>query len=333
MPEVKTFLDKSRELMETKLFNMPEGMVPNPPPEEVESPVLEEEVQEPVVDEQPPAKEETPEEKEFKNPHAYIRRLERDRSVLEERSSKLLELVEQLSKTERKEAEASAAVAEETGKAPDPDTDPFGAVFYQLNKLQQQINGMSKKEETVEVEEKFKQAVVTADRMVQEVAKEDPDQYGAALVHLGKIVLENIADENPSLTEKQILQLAEVTIIKKKLDWLSSGKNPGIEFLRLARRYGFKWEGKRAEGEAPTKKEQKVAVDARKLVQQEKAQESKTRTIKPGGGVAPQSGKDLRRMDATDFQRYVIEKQKAGQMTGRAGNVPLREVLAGKELR
>lgn len=189
-------------------------------------------------------------------------------------------------------------------------------MFYQLRQLKKELKEISKKEEVDDNKVKFEKAMAAADSMVAEVAKEDPKQYGAALVHLGRIVLENIADENPQLTEKQIIQLAEATIIKKKLEWLASGRNPGIEFLKLSRRYGFRWEGEQPE-EDPGKRAVAAAKSAKEQIKDEKKTATKTRTIPAGGGVPPQTGRELGRMSTTEFRRYVEDKQKSGQLSGR----------------
>lgn len=317
------------EDIQGRLFSVPEGAIIEEPEAEVaETP--EKETEEVVPDKKETDGAEEPELKEYKNPHAYIRVLERDKSILEDRMTEVLGLLNNLSKAERSEARESAKEAEDAGVAPDPREDPLGALYFELKSLKDKLTRIEQKETEQTTGTQVREALKRADQLVATEAQANPEVYTAAMIHLGQVLLESLADDNPKLTQKELLKVADDTLQAQKLKWMHEGKNPGVEFMRMSRRYGFR-PPEKTEERKPVKTEEKPTKDPKTVVQEAKDRESKTRAIVNRDSESrPSSGRDILKMDVNTFQRWMLDQQQKGNLSGRGGTAPVREILRGK---
>lgn len=312
-----------------RLFSVPEGaIIEEPEVEAAETP--EKETEEVVPEKRETEVEGEPELKEYKNPHAYIRVLERDKSILEDRMTEVLGLLNNLSKAERSEARESAKEAEDAGVAPDPKEDPLGALYFELKSLKDKLTRIEQKETEQTTGTQVREALKRADQLVATEAQANPEVYTAAMIHLGQVLLESLADDNPKLTQKELLKVADDTLQAQKLKWMHEGKNPGVEFMRMSRRYGFR-PPEKTEERKPVKTEERPPRDPKVVVQEAKDRESKTRAIVNRDSESrPSSGRDILKMDVNTFQRWMLDQQQKGNLSGRGGTAPVREILRGK---
>lgn len=324
MPTAEFTEDGQAINWEPEVENTKEVIAEVPPPptaEEVQ------EVQEEAAEAATPVTQDADDQtKEYKNVYARARILERDNAILSERLNIILQNMQQVPQQQQQAAMQRAEEGE-----PDPELDPIGAMMYQIKSINARLDRSQYEQMQAAARGSRQQQLAYADSMIRQTAVQNPDMFNAAILHLAQIVQDQIEDEHPEMTERERLGLVQSAIEDQKLKWISSGKNPGEEYLKRAKRFGFKWEDKAPQA-APAKK-----ADAREQIRQEKERDQRGRTIgtvKGAPAKAPMSSSAIRKMNDDQFNRWIDSSLKDGSLTvepGRYGKTPsFSQLLPGK---
>lgn len=293
---------------------------------EVPEEVVEEVVEEAQEAAAPVTQEAEDQTKEYKNVYARARILERDNALLNERLNIILQNMQQVP-----QAQQQAAMQRAEDAAPDPELDPIGAMMYEIKSIRNDLAQSKYEQMQAAVRGSRQQQLAHADSMIRQTAAQNPDMFNAAILHLAQIVQDQIEDEHPEMTERERLGMVQQAIEAQKLDWISKGKNPGEEYLKRAKRFGFKWEAEPAKPAAQKKQ------DPREQIRQEKERDTRSRTIGTVKGAPAKpvmSSSAIRKMNDDQFNRWIDASVKDGSLTieaGRYGKTPsFSQLLPGK---
>lgn len=266
---------------------------------------------------------------DFKNPQAYARRLERDNRIL---LSRLEQAAIALEETRRMGLQPQQPQPQD--EEIDEAIDPVGKILAEIKSIKGELARNKAEKENLGQINTVQRALAAADNMISEVAAKDPQQFVAAVAHLAAIVKDDIEERFPDKTEKEQLRIADAAIKKMKLDWMAEGKNPGVEYMRRAYRFGFRWNGA-----PPAQKESKPSqparpVDARDKIRRDIDRDNKSRSIGNLDGSAPKgqkTGRDFLKMTELEFDNYLDEQMEAGGLRNRRGRTPkVSDILPGK---
>lgn len=281
------------------------------PPEAVEAP-SEAEVTEAVQEVATP---QPLQEKQYVNAAARARILERDNRVLQDRLNALVNAIS----VQQQQPQVQQQVQSE----PDIQEDPVGALYHEIKTIK------AKLEENERVQMQRAQAgsvqskLAYADNMIRQFAAQDPAQFNEATTYLAKIVQEQMEEEYPDATEDERLGMVAQTIAQQKLKWVQEGKNPGLEYYKRAKRFGFHWEGPKPV--TPAQAAATAEVDARAQIKAEKAKDQKAASLGKTVGAPPKRGRDVAKMSENEFHTWLSTAVKSGEMRvepGRTGKTP-----------
>jgi hypothetical protein len=292
---------------------MPEEAVQETPVEEIVT----------TEEEKVEQKQEPESDKEFVNPHARARVLERNNRILQDRVNLLTEKFLEIAETQG--ASRAESAVDETDD--DWTANPLDVIRRELTDLKGKLIENEKRQEqnrTVAAQnEGYVKAVRTADALIQDKLREDPDGVKSALLYLGGVIREEIIDDNPDLTDNELMIEAEKRINSFKIKCLREGRNPADEFIKRAKRYGYK----------PEKKVVSDSGDAKEQITKEKERDSKSRTISTIEGSSPKTRPNFAKLRDGEFDRIVNEGIKSGKMRRAPGafrTPPMRDLIPHK---
>jgi hypothetical protein len=145
--------------------------------------------------------------------------------------------------------------------------------------------------------------------------------------YLAGIMMEEMADEYPHLTDEEIVAELGRQATARKIQWARTGKNPGLELVKLAQRRGWRYEAAQGQQQAQPERQQ---ADPRQQVQQRKQQAAKARTISTvRGGGAASKGLTAKKLMALDDDAFEDQVRHLAKAQGRR-KLPMSELLKGK---
>ena len=288
--------------------------------ENVEQPVAETEAAEDVAVSTEQIKEE---EKEFKNPQARARYLERENRVLEERLNLAMSAMAQITAAQR----AGEEVEQPEGIEVDEDAweaNPLGVIRNELKSLKQKLEENEQRQTYVAASTDVNSAINTANRLLADKLSENREVFEGAYIHLFKVVEGEVADEMPGLTERERFNEVGNRLNLIKLAAIKAGRNPADDFIRKSKRFG--WKEPVAGNEDG---------DAREQIKAERKKSEGSRTLSTMDGASPKARVDYTKMNKEEFNRAVDEGLKSGRFK-REGNSyrtpPMRDLLPANKL-
>jgi hypothetical protein len=265
------------------------------------------------------------EEKEFKNPQARARYLERENRVLEGRVEQLAtafqQLVNQVQNAGEVEQPAEVDASEDEWAA-----DPLGVIKKEILALKRQINENDQRQSFHTQTNTVSSALSSANAMLAARLEEDRPTYESAYLHLFQVVDGEVADELPNATQRE--RYAEVTnrLNLMKLAAINAGRNPADDFVRKSKRFGWV---------APKKGEEGDGEDAREQIRSAKKKTEGARSLSTLEGGSPKARVDYTKLKDTEFNKALDDGLKAGRFR-REGNSyrtpPMRDLLPARLL-
>lgn len=289
---------------------------------------VEETVEETTVEEvEVPAVEEVAEEeKEFKNPQARARYLERENRALEGRIEQLAGALQQIVAAQSGGQEAEIPEVEDASEE-ELTADPLGVIYKKLKSLERQLAENEQRQSFHAQNTSIAGALERANQMLASKLEEDRPTYESAYIHLFQVVEGEVADEAPNMTQRE--RYAEVTnrLNAMKLASIRANRNPADDFIRKSKRFG--WVPPKArdgeEGE----------VDAKEQIRNAKKKTEGNRTLSTMEGGTPRIKVDFSKLKDREFNKAIDDAIKAGKFK-REGNAyrtpPMRDLLSAKQL-
>ena len=274
-------------------------------------------------------------DKEFKNPHARARYLEKqleqektDSEILARRLQWVLESVPEMV--------AKSVAPQKEEPAEEVDLDPITVILKKIDGLGNKLNEIENKSVTQTQVSADMQALSLANKVISDAVNASPE-FSGAITHLAKIVLFDLNEKFPNLTKSEKEKIADRAIQQEKVDIVKSGKNPVDVFYKRALLMGFRPE----EVQTQTKKEkdtqpEKPQKDPRAQIKKENERDSKMNSIggAPSTGARGRAGiKELASMNNAEFEDYVNSGIKDGTFKLEPGrrNPRFSELMRGYE--
>lgn len=197
------------------------------------------------------------------NVHARNRILEREKKELERsirdqelRSKRMEERLEDLLETiNGRNQEPTEPEIEE----PEFRHDPMGAVYAKLTKQEREQKRKEEQERQERAAAEERKVVTEINEMILDFAEETPD-YEEAVGFLAELEFEEGIEDNPDLTQQEVDEKMTRELRERMKGWVRSGKDPGEELYKRAKRRGWKPQAQRPKTDA---KEQIAAENAR----------------------------------------------------------------------
>lgn len=210
---------------------------------------------------------------------------------------------------------------------PDMDDEPVPHIVKKLDRLEKTLEQQRLEEQQKEQIGALQQEIAGAVGAARQYREGNPALYDQAMNHLSAVMFEEMAEEYPQLSQTQIFEELSKQASARLVHWQRSGKNPGEELMKLAKRRGFT--PQQIQQQAPVQRQQQGTPDARQQVAAAKTRERKGTTISAVKGSAAASAPNTRSwltMGEDDFNFKVRQLAKQG---GRK-RVPFAELLKGK---
>lgn len=260
------------------------------------------------------------EEKEFKNPQARARYLEKEKRILEDRLHQLGSAFQQLVEAQR----GGQEMEQPTGIDVNEDewvADPLNVINKRLVALQQKIEENEQRQAFHAQAGSVTGALSQANAMLAQRLEEDRPTYESAYIHLFRVVEGEVADEDPNLTERERYNEVTRRLNAIKLAAVSAGRHPADDFVKKSKRFGWV---------APKKGEGEEDGDAREQIRSAKRKTEGTRTLSTMEGGTPKTRVDFTKLKEKEFNKAVDDGLKSGRFR-REGNSyrtpPMRDLL------
>lgn len=264
------------------------------------------------------------EEKEFKNPHARARYLERENRNLEDRLNTVMSALQAAAQAKRDGEEIERPdnidVSEEEWEA-----DPLAVLRRETRETKAMLAEMAQRISYNAATTQLESTIGKANTMIINRINEDPETYKDAFVYLINVLHEEIAEESPGLTERESNAEVAVRLDQIKIAAVQHGRNPADDFMRKSKRFGWKAAAKKAENE-----------DASETIRTAKRREEGTRSLSDSPGGGPKVKIDFSKMSKEDFNRTLDEGIKSGRYKREGGayrTPPLRDLIPHKMIK
>lgn len=261
------------------------------------------------------------EEKEFVNPQARARYLERENKRM---ADQLSELTEALRAAARRPEEVEQPEFIEDVSEDEWASDPLGV-------LRKEIQDIKRKQLENEQRSSYQNTVQTvagalkeANNLIIAGVRSDKERYESALVHLFQVIDGEVEEESPSYTERQ--RHAEVVrrVDLMKLSAMQSNKHPLDVLVSKAKRFGWKDDfAKKEDG------------DAKETIRAAKKRDEGSRTISTSDGGTPKARMDFTKMTNAERNKAMDEALKSGRFKRDGSSIkspPLRDILPANKL-
>lgn len=273
---------------------------------EIEAPAVEETIQE--------------EEKEFKNPQARARYLEKENRILESRLMQLGEAFQQLvgsqqTATEVEQPEASEASEDEWS------ADPLGVIRKEILALRRRTEENEQRQAFHAQAGSVGSALSNANALLAQRLEEDRPTYESAYIHLFRVVEGEVADEDPNMTERERWNEVTRRLNAIKLAAVSAGRHPADDFVKKSKRFGWV---------PPKKGADEENGDAREQIRSAKKKTEGTRTLSTMEGGTPKTRVDFTKLKQEEFNKAVDDGLKSGRFRKEGNSYrtpPMRDLL------
>lgn len=308
-------------------------------PDIVENSTVEEKPSDTPVEEPAPAPKKQP-EKEFENPQARARILEREKRErdghIRDLEIELSRMREQFDKMNEKKVEKEEDIDPELSK-----NDPLAYIAKKVDLLEREIKKSKEESASLTAAAKKQNVLEAADKALSTGAERFPDTFVPAVKHVAKIIDRHVAKNFKHLKTSEQRAAAEEMVNEIKFEMISNGVDPVLGILEMAEDLGWVAPEKKAEEvedipSTPKDKQPKAKED-----KPEAKRESVAASLGGMTGAPPQkfTAKAIltpsNPMNSeSEYHHKIRQLQKAGVLskskTNRAGLPPLSERLPGK---
>lgn len=272
--------------------------------------------------------EETPEEeKEFKNPQARARYLERENRALEGRIEQLASALQQIVAAQSVPGEEAAPATEEVSEE-ELTADPLGVIYKELKSLKKQLADNEQRQMYNAQYSSVNDQLRTANQLLAAKLDEDRPTYESAYIHLFQVVEGEVADEAPNMTQRERYQEVTNRLNAMKLASIRANRNPADDFVRKSKRFGW----------VPPKNGGKDGEDMDDAKEQIRAAKKKTEgntTLSTMDGGSPRIKVDFSKLKDKEFNQAIDAAMKAGKFkkSGDSYRSPnMRDLLPANKL-